>query len=133
MDALEATIDLPMNEAEARVRAALADQGFGVLTEIDVAATLKAKLGVDRPPLKILGACNPDLAHEALQRDPTVALALPCNVVIEPIDDDHTRIRAIDPTTLLPGDTLTGLAASAAAKLTTALESAAHVAARLGQ
>ena len=63
--AIETTIDLPLGEAESAVRAALKDQGFGVLTEIDVAATLKDKLGVDRAPLKILGACNPSFAYRA--------------------------------------------------------------------
>ena len=72
------------------LRAALADHGFGVLTEIDVAAVLQAKIGVDRPPLKILGACNPQLAHQALQADPDTSLVLPCNVVLEPAPDGGT-------------------------------------------
>jgi uncharacterized protein (DUF302 family) len=77
MKAIEATVALSMSEAENAIRCALAEHGFGVLTEIDVAATLKAKLNVDRPPLKILGACNPTLAHQALQLDPSVSLLLP--------------------------------------------------------
>ncbi len=74
MNAIECTVDLPLPEAESAVREALAGQGFGVLTEIDVAATLEAKLGVHRPPLKILGACNPSFAHRALELDPSLAL-----------------------------------------------------------
>lgn len=84
VQALEITVALPLDQAESAVRDALAEQGFGVLTEIDVAATLKSKLNVERPPLKILGACNPHLAHQALQLDPSASLVLPCNVVIEP-------------------------------------------------
>ena len=100
MHAIETTTDLSPTEAEAAVRDALATQGFGVLTEIDVAATLKAKLDVDRPPLKILGACNPTLAHQALQIDPSVSLLLPCNVVIE-ATDTGTRVAAVDPHDLM--------------------------------
>ena len=122
MHAIATTVPLPADKAEAAVRAALADQGFGVLTEIDVAATLKAKLGVDRPPLKILGACNPAFAHEALQLDPTSALVLPCNVVLEPADGGGTRISAVDPRELMPEPAFADLAEAAAAKLTAALD-----------
>jgi uncharacterized protein (DUF302 family) len=121
MHAIETTVPLPLDEAEAAVRATLAENGFGVLTEIDVAATLKAKLGVDRPALKILGACNPTLANQALELDPTSSLVLPCNVVLEPGAVGGTRIRAVDPRELMPGLELAALADSAAAKLTAAL------------
>lgn len=125
VDAIETTIPLPMDEAEARLRPALADQGFGVLTEIDVAATLKAKLGVDRPPLKILGACNPTLSHTALEIDPSAALLMPCNVVLEPADGGGTAVRAVDPAAIMPDPRMADLAADATARLRAALDAAA--------
>ena len=121
MHAIETTVTLSLDEAEAELRAALAEHGFGVLTEIDVAATLKAKLGVDRPPLKILGACNPTLAHQALELDANSALVLPCNVVLEPGPDGGTHISAVDPRELMPDPAFADLANGAAAKLTAAL------------
>jgi uncharacterized protein (DUF302 family) len=121
MQALETTVALPMAEAEAAVRDALADQGFGVLTEIDVAATLKAKLDIDRPPLKILGACNPSFAHQALQMDPSVSLVLPCNVVLEPAGEG-TKVSVVDPRALMPGDDFAHLAEEAADRLQAALD-----------
>lgn len=123
MHAIETTVDLPADRAETAVRAALADRGFGVLTEIDVAATLKSKLGVDRPALKILGACNPTFAHQALELDPSAALVLPCNVVLEPDAAGGTRISVVDPRELMPGPTFSELAAAAAAQLSAALDS----------
>lgn len=120
MKAIEAVVALPMAEAETAVRAALADQGFGVLTEIDVAATLKAKLDVDRAPLKILGACNPTFAHRALQFDPSVSLVLPCNVVLEPADGG-THVAAVDPRELMNDPRFAELAEEAAGRLEAAI------------
>jgi uncharacterized protein (DUF302 family) len=121
MHAIEVTVPLPLDQAEAAVRATLADNGFGVLTEIDVAATLKAKLGIDRPALKILGACNPTFANQALELDPSSALVLPCNVVLQPGPDGGTRISAVDPRELMAAPEFAELADGAAAKLTAAL------------
>jgi uncharacterized protein (DUF302 family) len=89
-------LDLPFEEAMARTRAALKEQGFGVLTEIDVQATLKKKLGADFRPYVILGACNPQLAHRALSGDLGVGLLLPCNVVLWG-EDDGTVVSITDP------------------------------------
>lgn len=129
MHAIETTVPLPLDRAEAALRAALGEQGFGVLTEIDVAATLRAKLGIERAPLKILGACNPTFAHRALELDPAASLLLPCNVVIEPMepgeggDAGHrTRISAVDPRSLMSGPGFDELAGAAAEKLQAALD-----------
>ncbi|HSJ70541.1 MAG TPA: DUF302 domain-containing protein [Acidimicrobiia bacterium] len=96
------SIDTPldMDEADAAVRSALAEEGFGVLTEIDVAATLKAKIGVDRPPYRILGACNPALAHKALEHDEQIGLLLPCNVTLS-ATAEGTVVSIVDPTVML--------------------------------
>ncbi|MFW0785483.1 DUF302 domain-containing protein [Gordonia sp. CPCC 206044] len=90
------TLDAPYPQAVARVRDGLAQVGFGVLTEIDIAATLKAKLDVDVAPKVILGACRPQLAHQALQADPRVAALLPCNVVVS-ADGDGALVEVMDP------------------------------------
>ena len=120
MRAIETTTKLSMAEAESAVREALARQGFGVLTEIDVAATLKAKLGVERTALKILGACNPTFAHRALELDESVSLLLPCNVVLADTGNG-TKISAADPRELMAGDALHSLAADTADALASAL------------
>ncbi|MFB7469964.1 DUF302 domain-containing protein [Kitasatospora sp. NPDC056184] len=90
------TLDLPFAEAVERVRAALAEQGFGILTEIDVRATLRAKIGEEIEDYLILGACNPPLAHRALQADRRIGLLLPCNVVVR-ADGGRTVVEAMDP------------------------------------
>lgn len=124
MEGISVTVDASFEAAEAAVRAALPEQGFGVLTEIDVAATLKAKLDVDRAPMKILGACNPRLAHRALELDPSAALLMPCNVVVEAVDG-AVRISAVDPHLILPDPALADLADEAANGLEKALQAAA--------
>ena len=97
---LTVTVDAPVAEAEAAIRRALADEGFGVLTEIDIAATLKAKIDVDRPPYKILGACNPVLANQALQSDERIGLLLPCNVIVAE-SEEGTVVSILDPSVLV--------------------------------
>jgi uncharacterized protein (DUF302 family) len=118
---LDKLVDRPMDQVEPAMREALAGQGFGVLTEIDVAATLKAKLDIDGPALKILGACNPTLAHQALEIDPSTALLLPCNIVLRS-DGARTKVSIVDPRTLMPGPELAELAADAVVRLTAALD-----------
>ena len=93
---LTITLDLTYEDAVPAVRAALKEQGFGVLTEIDVRATMREKLGAEVEPYVILGACNPPLAHRALEVDRTIGLLLPCNVVVR-ADGDHTLVQALDP------------------------------------
>jgi len=91
---------MTQEQAIARVREALATEGFGVLTEIDVQATLKKKLGVDRKPYVILGACNPALAHKALEAEPAIGVLLPCNVDVFEGEDGAAWVQAVRPTTL---------------------------------
>ncbi|MDA8034950.1 MAG: DUF302 domain-containing protein [Actinomycetota bacterium] len=101
MQAIETTLEATLAEAEAAVRAALEAEGFGVLTEVDVAATLADALGVHRRALKILGACNPAVAHRALELEASLALVLPCNVVLEDAGGGRTRVAVADPRALL--------------------------------
>lgn len=90
-------IEAPFEAAEARVRQALAQEGFGILTEIDVSGTLKAKINADFHRYKILGACNPTLAHEALKLEDKVGTMLPCNVILQDAGNGRTEVAAIDP------------------------------------
>jgi uncharacterized protein (DUF302 family) len=125
----EFIVDTPLGfrDAEERTRDLLKEEGFGVLTEIDVQSTLKEKLGEDFRPYKILGACNPQLAHRALQAEPGIGLMLPCNVVIEK-GTAGTRVRFMEPVAALgvvANRDVKPIAAEASARLH-------RVAARLG-
>lgn len=91
------TVKGTLETVRPKVEEALKQQGFGVLTEIDVKATLKKKLDIDFRPYVILGACNPNLAHQALAIETEVGLLLPCNVIIYQADDDNTRVAIFDP------------------------------------
>jgi uncharacterized protein (DUF302 family) len=126
MDAIETTTSLPMDAAEARVRVSLAEEGFGILTEIDVAATLKTKLGIEREALKILGACNPTLAHQALELDDRFALMMPCNVVLEPAPGGGTKVSVADPRSFGSGPQFEAIAINASQRITRALDALAR-------
>ncbi len=122
---IKKTLRATYDEALARVPEALNSEGFGVLTEIDVQATLKQKLGVDFRRYKILGACNPPFAHEALQAELEIGLMLPCNVVVYEGDDRRTVVMAIDPTKTVAATgnaKLAELAGKVKDRLTRALE-----------
>lgn len=95
--ALTTTLEAGFSDTVEATRAALAEQGFGVLTEIDIAATMKAKLNLDLAPHLILGACNPVLASRALAAEPSVGVLLPCNVVVRTVDETHTLVEAMNP------------------------------------
>jgi len=113
----------PFGEAVERVRDALREQGFGVLTEIDVQATLRAKLGEEMEDYLILGACNPALAYRALAADRQIGMLLPCNVVLR-TSGGQTVIEALDPMTMVAvtgEETLRPIAAEAASRLRAAL------------
>ena len=123
---LSTTVDRPYAETVVAVRDALAEQGFGVLTEIDLAATLKAKLDVDIPAQVILGACRPPLAYQAIQADPSMAAMLPCNVVVRAVSDTTCVVEAFDPDAMMSfsdSDTVRAVARDAKQRLTATLAS----------
>ena len=115
---IKVNADLPV--VEAKVIAALADEGFGVLTEIDVQATLKKKLGLDKRPYKILGACNPHLAHQAIEAEPEIGVLLPCNVILRQDESGQNIVTFMDPEavlTLVDRDDVAGLAKDVRARM----------------
>ncbi len=118
------TFHRPFDDVLADLPAALKSQGFGILTEIDMQATLLAKLGVTFRRYRILGACNPPLAHQALITDLRVGVAMPCNVVIYERDDGQTQVMAVDPLATMAGignAAMEGVAAQVHEKLTAAI------------
>lgn len=121
-------VDCSLEEALERTRATLAEEGFGILTEIDVAATLKAKLDVEVPPQVILGACNAPLARQGLAIEPDLGLLLPCNVVVRAGEDGRVLVSALNPELMVtvPGrPELEPIASDAKARLQSALEAVA--------
>jgi uncharacterized protein (DUF302 family) len=125
---LTVRLDAPFAEVVERIRAALKDQGFGVLTEIDVQATLRDKLGEQWEDYLILGACNPPLAHRALRVDRQIGLLLPCNVVVR-ANGDGTLVEALNPRVMVDATgepALEPVAEEAARRLRAALDALAH-------
>ena len=121
---LSRRVSLPFDQAVERVRAALAAQGFGILTDIDVQATMKAKLGADFRRYRILGACNPPLAHRALLAEDKIGVMLPCNVIVQEHGPVAVEVATIDPTeamTATGNEALRPLAKTVREKLEAAL------------
>lgn len=117
-------LDMSMDAAEERVREELKKEGFGVLTEIDVRATLKKKLDVDVPAYKILGACNPSFAHKALQTENKIGTMLPCNVIVQELDG-RVEVAVVDPVASMQAvgnESLAGIASEVREKLKTVLD-----------
>lgn len=122
--AMTVTTKSSFADTVAAVREALDTQGFGILTEIDIQATLRAKLDVETAPQVILGACRPPLAHRALEIEPSVGLLLPCNVVVRALDENSTLVEALDPAVMVSltgNDALRPIAEDASQRLTAAL------------
>jgi uncharacterized protein (DUF302 family) len=111
---MHVTVPASLDATDQQVRAALQEEGFGVLTEIDVESTLRDKLGVEVGGYRILGACNPQLAHRGLTADPDLGALLPCNVVLRAAGDDRTDVLAADPLAMLGLSSADGLAEVAA-------------------
>ena len=119
------TCDLAFDDAVSKVTAALKDEGFGVLTEINVQETLKKKLNVDFRKYKILGACNPSLAYQALQAEDKVGVMLPCNVIIQERGDGKGEVAAVDPVAsmrAIPNPVLAAVAGQVQSKLKRVIE-----------
>lgn len=119
------TVDDPMDVAIAKVTQELKKQGFGILTEIDVAATLAQKLNVKINDYRILGACNPHFAYEALQLENKIGVMLPCNIVAQEREDGKTEISAVDPVAsmmAIPNDSLANIAGQVREKLKSVIE-----------
>ncbi len=108
------TLPVPFDQAVARTIAALKAEQFGLVSEIDIAATLKAKIGVDFHPYRILGACNPTLAHRALSAEDKIGTMLPCNVIVQELAPGRTEVAAIDPVASMQAVANEGLADVAA-------------------
>lgn len=121
----EKTLNCSFDEAVERVTEELKKEGFGILTEIDVQATLKKKLNVDFRKYRILGACNPPFAHKALQAENKIGAMLPCNVVVQELDNGKTEVAAVDPVASMQAvenDTLGEVANTIRAKLQKVIE-----------
>ncbi len=119
-------VERPFAQAVEAAREALADQGFGIISEIDLAGTLKQKLGVDLPQQLILGACRPELAHRAIVANPSIASVLPCNVVVRELDELTCTVEAFDPdemARLSDDESLRAVAADARTRLMSAMAS----------
>jgi uncharacterized protein (DUF302 family) len=121
------SVKLPFDKAVEKTRAALSAEGFGVLSEIDIQAKLKEKLGVDTKKYLILGACNPPLAHKALQAEPEIGLLLPCNVIVYEAPDGTSVVSAVDPDAMMSvvkeTPAIREVAKDAKARLTRAVQS----------